>query len=172
MVQLFSLLQFYDYDFLTTSLAYLNRYPNPYAPHVLSSDTLESYVDSEGRLRTTRLVVKRGALPDFIKPFLGKNLDSWVIEKLIIDPTTEKIYAYSANVDHRRFIKVQEFLTYECCGGLTNLQLRVRFLSNFYGLKERIEQWSRDKFSHNMLNLRLGFVYAINKLKGRSEMSL
>ncbi|KAM9914962.1 hypothetical protein OXX69_000152 [Metschnikowia pulcherrima] len=165
MVQIFKSSQFYDFDFKNTSVAYLNRYPNPYAKHVLSSDTIECYVDSEGRLNTTRLVVKKGSLPDFIKPFLGQSLESWVIEKSIIDRNSQKVLAYSANVDHRRFIKIQEFLTYDCSSGSTNLQVNVRFSSNFFGLKRKIEQWSRDKFTNNLSNHREGFIYVMNKFK-------
>ena len=68
--------------FETTSLAYFNRYPNPYAKHVLSIDTIESYIDNQGQLCTTRLIVKTGRLPNFIKPILGNSLNSWIIEKL------------------------------------------------------------------------------------------
>ncbi|GEQ68117.1 hypothetical protein JCM33374_g1784 [Metschnikowia sp. JCM 33374] len=165
MVQIFNSSQFFDFDFRTTSVAYLNRYPNPYAKHVLSSDTLECYVDTQGRLHTTRLVVKKGSLPDFIKPFLGQSLESWVIEKSIIDVSQQKVLAYSANVDHRRFVKVQEFLTYDCSGGSTNLKVNVRFSSNFFGLKRKIEQWSRDRFTRNLSDHRDGFMYVMNRCK-------
>lgn len=169
MVQIFNSSQFYDFDFRTTSVAYLNRYPNPYAKHVLSSDTLECFVDPQGRLHTTRLVVKRGLLPDFIKPILGKSLDSWVIEKSIIDRDLQKVLAYSTNVDHRRFVKVQEFLTYDCSSGLTNLKVNVRFSSTFFGLKRKIEKWSRERFTRNLLDHRDGFMYVMNKFKGTPE---
>ncbi|OBA16952.1 MSF1-domain-containing protein [Metschnikowia bicuspidata var. bicuspidata NRRL YB-4993] len=169
MVQIFKSSLIFDFDFKTTSVAYLNRYPNPYAQHVLSSDTLECFVDSEGRLNTTRLVVKKGLLPEFVKPFMGnKSLELWVIEKSIIDRNLKKVLAYSANVDHRRFVKVEEFLAYNCSLGLTNLKVNVRFSSNFFGLKRKIEQWSRDRFTRNLLDHRNGFMYVINKLKQAS----
>lgn len=165
MVQLVKYKQTFDYDFFTTSAAYLNRYPNPFAPHVLSSDTLECYVDEKGRLRTTRLVVKRGALPEFIRPFLGTSLVLWVIEKSIIDPAAKTVLAYSANVDHRKVVKVEEFLTYDCSSGGTQLEVNVRFSLNFFGLKSRIEEWSKDKFTKNLANLRQGFMYVIKNLR-------
>lgn len=168
MVQLVSLCHSYDVDFVTATLAYLNRYPNPYAKHVLSSDTLEHFVDDEGRLHTTRVVVKTGSLPDFIKPFLGQRLQLWIIEKSVIDPNAGTLLAYSANVDHRKFIKVEEFLTYNSGGkDTTNLHTKVRFSSNFIGFKSRIEEWSRDRFTSNMNNSRRGFVYVLEHLKSR-----
>lgn len=165
MVQLLSTTQAYDVDFATASTAYLNRYPNPYAKHVLSSDTIETYVDDLGRLRTTRLVVKTGALPDFIKPFLGDKLNSWILEKSIIDPKSKKVWTYSANVDHRRFVKIEEYVNYDTTDENTTLQVQVRFSSNFIGFKKRIEQWSRDKFHLNLGNSREGFMYVMNKFQ-------
>lgn len=154
----------YNFDFLTTSVAYLNRYPNPYAKHVLSSDTIDSHVDSSGRLHTTRLVVKIGLLPEFIMPFLGRSVQSWVIEKSIIDPKEQKVYAYSANLDHHRFVKVEELLIYSCSGKQTNLECNVKFLSNFFGFKKRIEAWTKEKFHRNLPNLSKGFMYVIGKV--------
>lgn len=172
MVQLLANSHTYHVDFFSASFAYLNRYPNPYAKHVKSSDTLESYVDDEGRLRVTRVVVKTGVLPHFIKPILGNSLDTWVIEKAVIDPATQKVLAYSANVDHRKIIKVEEFLTYTCNGDSTLLEGNVRFSSNFIGFKERIERWSRNKFHSNMNDSVEGFKYVMNKFKQRKQWQL
>lgn len=168
MVQVLSTKFTYNYDFLTTSVAYLNRYPNPYAKHVLSSDTIDTYVDSQGRLHTTRLVVKIGLLPDFIMPYLGSKVQSWVIEKSIIDPKLQKLLAYSANLDHHRFVKVEELLTYRCMDNQTNLECNVKFLSNFFGFKKRIEAWTKEKFHKNLPNLTQGFMYVIGKFSGLS----
>lgn len=165
MVQLLTTSLCYNVDFATASTAYLNRYPNPYARHVLSSDTIDQYVDEQGRLRITRLVVKTGLLPGFIKPFLGDRLNSWVLEKLIIDPKSSKVLAYSANVDHRKFVKVEEYITYDSFGSSTNLLVKVKFSLNFIGFKQKIEQWSRDKFHLNMSNSREGFKYVMNKFQ-------
>lgn len=169
MVQLLKTNFTYNYDFYTTSVAYLNRYPNPYAKHVLSSDTLDSFVDDEGRLHTTRLVVKTGLLPEFIMPYLGSSVQSWVIEKSVIDPKRQEVSAYSANVDHHRFVKVEEFLKYSCKGNMTRLECNVRFLSKFFGFKKRIENWTKEKFSKNLHNLTEGFMYVISRVGGLSS---
>lgn len=145
----------------------MNKYPNPFAKHVRSSDTLEQFVDRQGKLRTTKLVVKTGSLPLFIKPFLGSSLDSWIIEKLVIDPKLGIMLAYSANVDHRKFIKVEEYLHYTSEGTRTHIESKVKFLSNFAGMKEKIEQWSQNRFQSNMRNSQEGLKYVMNKFKER-----
>ncbi|CAH6718781.1 protein Ups1p, mitochondrial [[Candida] jaroonii] len=166
MVQVFKNNFNYDHDFKVVSLAYLNRYPNPYAKHVLSIDTIENFIDNDGNLHITKLMVKTGRLPSFIKPFLGSNLNSWIIEKTIINPHTSKLVTYSANIDHRRFIKVEEYITYrKLSDGVTNVNNKVLFSSNFIGFKQRIEEWSRNKFTSNIEKSKDGLSYVMNELK-------
>lgn len=251
MVQFFESNHAYQHDFKTVSMAYLNRYPNPYAKHVLSSDVLESYIDSDGCLRQTRLVVKTGRLPNFIKPFLGDNLNSWIIEKIIVNPKTQRLNSYTSNIDHHKFIRVEEYLTFsgnqspedqaanvistsapsspaeisseEYCdlkachnkasyttnfggrlfsnlkkpftyfsrsktnnttvvatggepelpvvsnGIVTTVHGKVKFSSNLFGFKQRIEQWSHKRFSSNMSNSREGLKYVMNRLKEHGD---
>lgn len=162
----------YNFDFETASLAYLNRYPNPFAKHVLSVDTLDHYIDSQGQLCTTRVVVKRGKLPSFIKPFLGvANLNSWIIEKSIINPKTKTLISYTSNIDHRKFIRVEEYIKYkgDVGAGSTTVESKVKFSSNFFGLKSKIEEWSHKRFSTNIQNSRDGLNYVMTKLKERGR---
>lgn len=167
MVQLIVDSNTYNHLFQTALYAYLNKYPNPFASHVLSSDTIERHVDSQGRLRTTKLVVKEGKLPHFMRPFLGGNLHLFVIEKSIIDPKLQTLDAYCANVDHRKFLKVEEYLQYKCGGMQTSIEARVKISSNFVGFKEKIEKWCHDKFTTNMTNSRNGLMYVMTKFERR-----
>lgn len=166
MVQVFKTHHTYDHDFTTVSLAYLNRYPNPYAKHVLSIDTLDNHVDEHGNLIITKLMVKTGRLPSFIKPFLGPNLNSWILEKTVINPKTSKLMTYSANIDHRKFIKVEEYIYYSKIDEKsTNVSSKVMFSSNFYGFKQRIEDWSKQKFTSNLGKSRDGLDYVVKELQ-------
>ena len=172
MVQFIKASNSYDFDFSTASFAYMNKYPNPFAKHVRSTDTLEQYVDENGMLRTTKLVVKTGLLPLFIKPFLGSSLDSWIVEKLIIDPRLGTMKAYCANVDHRKFIKVEEYLHYQSEGARTHISSKVKFSSNFAAMKERIEVWSHNRCQKNMSNSQEGLKYVMNKFKEKMRQEL
>ncbi len=53
----------YEHPFAQVSLAVFMKYPNPFAAHVLASDVIDRFVDETGRLHTTRLFLKRGAVP-------------------------------------------------------------------------------------------------------------
>ncbi|RCK66071.1 Protein UPS1, mitochondrial [Candida viswanathii] len=137
----------------------------------IKKNTLESYVDAKGQLNTTRLIVKTGRLPNFIKPLLGNNLNSWIIEKSVIDPHQKVLYSYTSNLDHRKFIRVEEFLKYKSSGlELTSLDSRVKFSSNLFGFKEKIEKWSHNRFSTNIEKSRLGLQYAMMRLKEKGGL--
>lgn len=78
----------------TPLLAFFLRYPNPFARHVLSVDVLERTVDpTTGQIRTLRLILKRGLVPQWATKWLptaaasgGRGLDAWVLEESIVDP--------------------------------------------------------------------------------------
>ncbi|TID29978.1 hypothetical protein CANINC_001489 [Pichia inconspicua] len=166
----------YNHTFETVTLAYFNRYPNPYSAHVKSTDTLEVYIDELGRLHQIKLIKKSGRLPNFVKPFLGKITTSWIIENTIVDPKSKEMITYNCNLDHRKIIRVEEFNTYKYDfeKNVTNSLVTVLFSSGFtqrFGLglniKDRIENWSRKKFSDNLLRSREGLNIVMENVRER-----
>lgn len=166
----------YNHTFETVTLAYFNRYPNPYSAHVKSTDTLEVYIDDLGRLHQIKLIKKSGRLPNFVKPFLGKITTSWIIENTIVDPNSKEMLTYNCNLDHRKIIRVEEYNTYkfDFHKNVTNSLVTVLFSSGFtqrFGLglniKDRIESWSRNKFSDNLLRSREGLNIVMENVKQR-----
>lgn len=160
----------YNHNFETSTTAYLNRYPNPFAKHVLSCDTLECFVDDQGHLRLTRFIVKTGRLPKFIKPLLGSSLNSCIIEKMVINPKLKKMLCYTSNVDHTKFIKIEEYLNYSILDSNTLVKSKVKFSSNLIGFKQKIENWSHQKFNSNMKNTVNGLNYVMNQFKNRKSL--
>lgn len=162
----------FDNDFATVSLAFFNRYPNPYASHVLSIDTLSRETDSNGHLHTTRLIKKSGKLPRWSKTFLGKITDSWIIERSVVDPSRAVMKTYTKNLDHTRIIQVEEYTTYhrEENSSKTFVTSEVKFSSGFQlGVKNKIEDWSRSKFDENIKKSRLGMAFVMQQLQNRGE---
>lgn len=163
----------YEHNFQTVSLAYFNRYPNPYSAHVKSTDTIDVFIDEFGRLHQTKLIKKSGRLPKFIKPFLGKITTSWIIENTIVDPVKNEMLTYNCNLDHRKIIRVEEFNTYSSnlnFNNSTNSFVTVKFSSGFnqkfgLGIKDRIENWSKNKFSDNLFKSREGLKIVMDSVK-------
>lgn len=160
-------------DFATVSLAFFNRYPNPYASHVLSIDTLSRYIDSHGQLHTTRLIRKTGKLPRWVKPFLGKISQSWIIEMSIVNKDEQKLLTYTRNLDHTKVIQVEEFTAYKFNleNNFTIADSQVKFSSGFkIGIRNKIEEWSHKKFDENIKRSRLGMSFVMEKLEQRKKL--
>jgi hypothetical protein len=166
----------YEHNFEIVTLAYFNRYPNPYSTHVKSTDTIDVFIDEHGRLNQIKLIKKSGRLPQFVKPFLGKITTSWIIENTIVDPKSKEMITYNCNLDHRKIIRVEEFNTYKFDFNkkVTNSHVTVKFSSGFshkFGLglniKDRIENWSKNKFSSNLIRSREGLNIVMNSVKER-----
>ncbi|CAR26133.1 hypothetical protein ZYGR_0E01160 [Zygosaccharomyces rouxii] len=164
----------FNNDFNTVSLAFFNRYPNPYASHVLSIDTLSRELDNDGKLHTTRLIKKAGKLPRWVKPFLGRISESWIIEFSIVDPRQSTMRTYTRNLDHTKIIQVEEYTTYEQAKQnvrSTSCASQVKFSSGFnVGIRSKIEDWSRSRFDENIKKSRLGMVFVMQELEKRSSL--
>lgn len=159
--------------FHDVSVAYLNRYPNPYAKHVVSVDTIEQEVDDKNCLRTTRLIMKTGKVPSFVKPIIGNHLNSWIIEKLVVDPKKRILMSYCSNLDHRHVIKVEQLLKYTgLSGGSTEQRTQVRISSNLIGFRRQIEEWSYNRITGNLTNSRLGLLFALKERRFGKLQSL
>uniref|UniRef100_A0A060T329 ARAD1C37576p n=1 Tax=Blastobotrys adeninivorans TaxID=409370 RepID=A0A060T329_BLAAD len=166
----------YDFDFATASLAHFNRYPNPFSSHVDSADTVRQFVDDQGRLHTERLIRKKGRLPEFVKPFLGKISQSWILETTIVDPRSSTLESCSRNLDHTRVLKVVERSTYtaQSLNSPATVSNRVSFVSNFgwgQGIRGRIENWSYKRFHQNIAQSRRGMAYVMQQLRERGLQS-
>ncbi|SCU89272.1 LADA_0E14554g1_1 [Lachancea dasiensis] len=160
----------YNKDFQTVSLAFFNRYPNPYASHVLSIDTISRDFSSNGNLSTTRLIRKTGRLPEWVRPFLGGISESWIIEKSEVDSNRKELRTYTRNLDHTRIIQVEEFTTYtyDNDAGVTKASSAVKFSSGFnLAIRNRIEKWSHNRFDENVKRSRMGMAFVMEKLEQR-----
>lgn len=114
----------YSHPFPTVTLAYFLRYcspqVNPFAAHVLSTDTISSHVDpATGRLHTTRLHLKKSRIPSAIFKLLPASLtggsgdkESYVLETSIVDIKEGWLRSESRNLDFASILSVVEQQTY------------------------------------------------------------
>lgn len=124
MVKFYSNDYTYDYGFSTVSLAYFLRYPNPYARHVASTDTIERSFDPETqRLTTVRLHLKRSRLPPAVVKLLPRSYlgttgedgrtQSFILEKSVVDVRNGVMESESRNLDWNNVLSVIEKHRYE-----------------------------------------------------------
>lgn len=114
----------YSHPFPTVTLAYFLRYcspqVNPFAAHVLSTDTIASHVDpATGRLHTTRLHLKKSRIPSAIFKLLPASLtggsgdkESYVLETSVVDMKEGWLRSESRNLDFASILSVVEQQTY------------------------------------------------------------
>ncbi len=143
----------YSHPFPTVTLAFFLRYCspqlNPFASHVLSTDTIESHVDPEtGRLHTTRIHLKKSRMPPAIMKLLPTSITggaadkaSYILETSVIDMREGWMKTESRNLNFVGVLSVVERQLYTAPAAeaaKTDVETKVVFRSR---LGERI----RDK---------------------------
>jgi len=157
----------YDDPWPIVSLAFFLRYPNPYAAHVLSCDVISRTHTDAGSLLTTRLILKRGALPRWAPQGIVSRAESWVIEESEVDPFGKIVRCRTRNLDHVKVMQVEESVLFkETSDGKTLQTTEARILSRFgWGLAKRIESHGLAKFKTNVQRSREGVSLILGLLR-------
>lgn len=111
----------YSHPFPTVTLAYYLRYCsprlNPFANHVISTDTIESHVDADTqRLHTTRVHLKRSRIPGAVFKLLPTSMTgggsgdkaSYVLETSVVDIREGWMSTESQNLNFTGVLSVVE----------------------------------------------------------------
>lgn len=111
----------YSHPFPTVTLAFFLRYSspqlNPFAAHVLSTDTIESYVDPKtNRLHTKRIHLKKSRMPAAIYKLLPKSVTgggagekaSYILETSVVDIKEGWMKSESRNLNFTGVLSVIE----------------------------------------------------------------
>ncbi|TFL03592.1 PRELI-like family-domain-containing protein [Pterulicium gracile] len=157
----------YDCEWPVVSLAFLLRYPNPYAAHVLSCDVIDRTWSPTGTLCTTRLILKRGALPRWFPSGVLSRAESWIIEESEVDPFGKTLRCTTRNLDHVKVMQVCESTVLQSgANGKTSQYTEARVMSNFgWGLAKRIENHGLAKFKANIQRSREGVSLVLSLLR-------
>lgn len=157
----------YDDPWSIVSLAYLLRYPNPYASHILSCDVISREVTPSGSLRTTRLILKTGSLPRWAPKGIVQRAESWVLEESEVDPLGKVMRCTTKNLDHVKVMRVEEHIHIrQREDGKTLQTTEAMFLSGFgWGLTKKIENYGLAKFKANLQRSRQGFSMILDLIR-------
>ena len=98
-MKLFDIGHVFPFGWETITKAYWRKYPNDLATHVVSVDVLERSVDSNGHLRSTRLVCVDQPAPSILKK-LGFNVSNtaYFLETSVVDPKARRFEAKTENL--------------------------------------------------------------------------
>jgi 4-amino-4-deoxychorismate lyase len=100
---------------------------SPYAPHVLTADTIEMSHDAEKQtLHLTRLMLKKGRLPQWSTKFLRNITESWILEESFVDLHQRTMWTRTCNVDHKRVCEGEDslFMIGSRCGRVSKIYCR------------------------------------------------
>ncbi|KAF8649801.1 hypothetical protein AX16_005566 [Volvariella volvacea WC 439] len=168
-----SLMKFFSQSFLyddpwsIVSLAFFLRYPNPYAAHVVSCDVISREQTPQGTLVTSRLILKRGALPRWAPKGIVSRAESWIIEESEVDPFGKTVRCRTRNLDHVKVMQVEEWVHFkETPEGKTMQTTEARILSGFgWGLTKKIESHGLARFKANVQRSREGVSLILSMLR-------
>ncbi|KIM85420.1 hypothetical protein PILCRDRAFT_361089 [Piloderma croceum F 1598] len=157
----------YDDPWSIVSLAFFLRYPNPYAAHVVSCDVVSRTHTDSGSLFTTRLILKRGALPRWAPQGIISRAETWVIEESEVDPFGKTVRCRTKNLDHVKVMQVEESVLFKQAGDGKTLQTtEASIVSGFgWGLTKRIENHGLARFKANVQRSREGVFLILGLLR-------
>lgn len=69
-------------------------------------------ITPQGTLRTTRLILKRGALPRWAPRGIVSRAESWIVEESEVDPHGKTVRCTTRNLDHVKVMKVEEWVEF------------------------------------------------------------
>jgi hypothetical protein len=157
----------YDDSWSIVALAFFLRYPNPYASHVISCDVISRDQTPLGSLVTTRLILKKGAMPRWFPKGIVSRAESWVIEESEVDPYGKVVRCVTKNLDHVKVMQVEESICFaQNAEGKTLQHTEARIVSRFgWGLTKKIENHGLSRFKANMQRSREGVSLILNLLR-------
>ncbi|OLY80902.1 Protein UPS1, mitochondrial [Smittium mucronatum] len=180
----------FGFDWTTVTYAYLNRYPNPFAAHVFSSDTLGHRLDPiTGNLHISKLHKKTNSTPYWARHFV-KNTTAYILEEIVINNDARSFSSKQRNITHTRLLVVEDSLLIVPAPSpspslsapsdsvpvpvpSTLCHSEGRLFSNFgYGIGSRIEIFSFKRISDNLHKSRKGLAYSIDRIRERCINSL
>ncbi|KAK4688437.1 hypothetical protein P7C73_g1677, partial [Tremellales sp. Uapishka_1] len=170
----------YDFPHVHTLNCLHRKYPNPFATHVLSVDTLARTIDPEtGILRTERVLGIQQGAPKWISKLFSLPPTAYVREIVFVDPSTLKATCMSVNLSLAQYVSCLELITYTPnpapgegetghAAPSTLFHQRATIYSGFPTrlVARRIEKASVERFGANAGLGRRGFEWV---LKGGEE---
>lgn len=82
--------------------------------NVLSEDTIERFIDKDGKLVTKRLLCKKGSVPKWASMLIKSRL-CFVVEESIVDPINKIFTTRKRNLEWQSVVSVVEEVVYRQC---------------------------------------------------------
>lgn len=102
----------FNHPWETVVLAAWRKYPNPMNPNVVGLDTVERAVDTQGTLRSHRVMSTEWGFPGWITRLIGIEQPCYVSEHSEVNPRTHTMTLKSRNLTFCNFVTIDEQMVY------------------------------------------------------------
>ncbi|KAI8810070.1 PRELI-like family-domain-containing protein [Cladochytrium replicatum] len=177
MVKVLNQHMYYPYDWATFTQAIWQKYPNPFASHVLTADVIESKVDPQtGILYRTRLFLKSGIIPKWGRALMSVP-EAFIIEHTMVDPSSQKMVVVQKNLSHTKLMLVEERQTIVPDNSTVAAQTttmvhqegRIVSSTGWNAVKARIEGFGLSNFKKNTIKSSKGLLHVLEQLAGSNN---
>ncbi|KAL7419156.1 hypothetical protein Q5752_005992 [Cryptotrichosporon argae] len=157
----------YDFAPAHTVARLLRKYPNPFATHVFSVDTVAREVDpATGVVRSERVIGVQQGAPKWITKLFSLPDTAYVREVVFIDPNEPSATCMSMNLSLAQYVSCLELIHYKSDPSSPQRTLfdqRALMVSAFPTkmIARRIEKASADRFAANAGVGRKGFEWVL-----------
>jgi len=163
----------HPYSWEQVSRAIFQRYPNPFASHVLSEDTVYREIINGTVLYSRRFFTKTNKIPKWGERWLsGFAKRVPLVEESFVDSANRTITTYTRNVGHANFMTVAEKVVYKECPDNPNQTIAVKEAwveSRFYGLRTAIKNFGIERFKMNCVKATAGFNHVLESFQQRQQ---
>ena len=163
--------------------AIFQRYPNPFASHVLSEDTVYREIINGTTLYTRRFLTKTNKIPKWGERWLsGFRRSVPLLEESWVDTEARTITTYTRNVGLANFMSAIEKVVYKVIIMIVKIDYRILILSQhqaspenpdhtvavksaFYGLRSAIKSFGIERFKVNCVKATDGFNHVLERFQ-------
>lgn len=159
----------HPYSFDQVANAIFQRYPNPFASHVLSEDTVYREIINGTTLYTRRFLTKTNKIPKWGERWLsGFRRSVPLLEESWVDTEARTITTYTRNVGLANFMSAVEKVVYKASPENPDHTVAVKSAwveSNFYGLRSAIKSFGIERFKVNCVKATDGFNHVLERFQ-------
>ncbi|XP_017567974.1 PRELI domain containing 1a [Pygocentrus nattereri] len=155
------------------SVAFWQRYPNPYSNHVLTEDIIFREVTPDNRLISRRLLTKTSRAPRWAEKFFPghKTRKAYIIEDSVVDPKDKTMVTLTWNINHTRLMSVEERCVYRVNpdnSNWTEIKREAWISSSLYGLSRAVQEFGLARFKSGVTKTMKGFEYVLARMQGET----
>lgn len=160
---------YHPFSWSQVASAVFQRYPNPFATHVLSEDTMHRELIKPNVLYTRRFITKTNKIPKWGEKFLmGIARYVPLVEESFVDTKKKTVTTYTRNVGLSRFMTAVEKVVYSVDPSdpqRSTIAVKEAWVeSGLYGIRSAVKNFGIERFKKNCDKASQGLNHVLHNL--------